>query len=258
MTDASTLFSETFARWLQAAAVVSNFRGTFAAIALNAKKHLELTAAEVFRKLHEDPQWAGILRDVKTGEPASARPAPDYLKLGRTGAQVIFDSSYASLDAAVLVFYHSLLDATVFDYCRVTALHAPRDWAEDLKNTNVRLSETQGASYEQLLRANLDDRLKKLERESLLIKVDRLFARCNPPSGWSAMRGYIFDQERITQFDDQRHAIVHGKALGKSLAIFPVSDESLTYVQQTGVYLMALVNCKYGLRIDPQYLSKSS
>ncbi len=258
MIEAENLFNETFARWLQAAAIVSNFRSTFTAVASSANEHLEVRAAELFRSLHEDPQWAGILVDIKTGEPASARSVSDYQKLGRIAAQAISDSSYASLDAAALVFYHSLLDASAFDYCRVTALHAPRDWEQDLKNTQVQLLETQSKSYDQLLQAKLDERLEKLERESLLTKVDRLFARCNPPSAWSPMVGYVFDRERIKRFDDQRHEIVHGKALGKPLTLFQVSDENLFYVQQTGMYFMGLVNFKYHLRIDPKYWPKAT
>jgi len=254
MSEAEKLFNETFARWLQATAVVSNFRNTFTAVASSASEHLELSTAELFRKLHEDPQMAGILVDIKTGEPASAKPVSSaYQELGSIGAKVILDSSYASLDAAVLVFYQSLLDASAFDYCRVSALHAPRDWEKDLKNTQVQLLETQSKSYDQLLQAKLDERLEKLERESLLAKVDRLFARCNPPSGWSPMVGYVFDRERIKRFDDQRHEIVHGRALGKPLTLFEISDENLFYVQQTGMYFMGLITFKYHLRVDPKY-----
>ena len=101
-------------------------------------------------------------------------------------------------------------------------------------------------TYDQLLQAKLGERMERLERESLLTKVDRLFARCNPLPGWSPMVGYAFDRERIKRFDDQRHEIVHGKAIGKPLALFQVSDENLFYVQQTGMYLMGLVNLSMG------------
>jgi len=258
MTEAEKLFNETFARWLKASSIVSNFRNTFTAVASSANEHLAGTVTELFRSLHEDPRWAGILVDIKTGEPASARPASAYQELGRVGAQAIFESTYASLEAAVLVFYHSILDASAFDYCRVTTLHAPRDWEQDLRNAQVQLLETQEKSYDQLLQAKLNERLEKLERESLLTKVDRIFARCNPPSGWSPMRGYVFDRDRIKRFDDQRHEIVHGKALGKPLMLFQVSDESLFYVQQTGMYFMGLVNFKYQLRLDPEYWPKAT
>jgi hypothetical protein len=258
MTEAERLFNETFARWLYASSLISNFRSTFNAVASTANKHLEARITDLFQMMFEDPQLAGILVDIESGRPASPMSTDQYRKLGKSGAQAIFDSSYASLDAAVLVFYHSLLDALAFDYCRVTVLHAPRDWEQDLKNTQVQLLQTQSKSYDQLLQAKLDERLEKLERESLLTKVDRLFARCNPPSGWSPMVAYAFDRERIKRFDDQRHEIVHGKALGKPPTLFQVSDENLFYVQQTGMYFMGLVNFKYHLRIDPKCWPKAT
>jgi hypothetical protein len=258
MTEAEQLFSVTFARWLYASSVVLNFRETFTAVAASANEHLETSATELFRKMFEDPQWQGLLVDIETGEPSSGKSAADYRKLGNVAAQVLFTSSYAALDAAVLVYYHSLLDASAFDYCRVTALHAPQDWEQDLKATQVPLLETKSKSYDRLLQAKLDERLERLERESLLTKVDRLFARCNPSPGWSPMVGYLFDRDRIKQFDDQRHEIVHGKAIGKPLTLFQLSIENLFYVQQTGMYLMGLVNCKYGLRVAPSYLGRAA
>ena len=203
------------------------------------------------------PNWQAFWWASRRGSLHLPSPSLSTKNLVGLGAQVIFKSSYASLDAAVLVFYHTLLDATAFDYCRVTVLHAPSDWVQDLKSTQVQLLETKSKSYDQLLHAKLGERLEKLERESLLTKVDRLFARCNPPSGWSPMVGYEFDRERIKRFDDQRHEIVHGKALGKPLTLFQVSDGSLLYVQKTGMFFVGPVNFKYQLRIDPEYWPKA-
>jgi hypothetical protein len=253
MTEAETLLNETFARWHRASATVSNFRNAFTAVAATTSQHLEQEATELMRSLHEDPQWQGILVGIQTGAPATAASPSVYEKLGKIAGKGIFESSYASLDAAVVVFYHSLLDATVFDYCRVTAIHAPNDWEQDLKSAQVPLVDTREQSYDQLLKAKLDERLERLERESLLTKMDRLFARCSPPTGWSPMTGYQFDRSTIQNFDNQRHEIVHGKQLGQPLTLFPISDENLFYVQRTGMYFMGLVNLKYGLKIITEY-----
>lgn len=67
------------------------------------------------------------------------------------------------------------------------------------------------------------------------------------------MEGYAFDRELITQFDNQRHEIIHGNALGRSLTLFKVSNENLYYIHRTGMYFTGLINFKYGLRIDPHY-----
>lgn len=157
----------------------------------------------------------------------------------------------------MLVFSHSLLDGTVFDCCLVTTLAAPRDWEQDLKGAQVPLLEIHSKSYDQLLGDKLAERLDKLERESLLTKIDRLFSRCQPPPRWSPAQGYMFDRERVKRFDDQRHEIIHGQALGNPLQLFPVSDENLFYIQQTGLYFIALLNRKYHLRIDPQHIEKT-
>jgi hypothetical protein len=255
MSEADLLFNETFLRWLRASSIVTNFRNTFAAVASSANEHLTRQAIELFRSLHEDPQFRGILKDIKTGEPASPAPFSVYQKFGEVIAKAIFDSSYASLDAAVLVFYHSLLDGVAFDYCRVTALHAPQDWEQDLKGSQVPLPDAKIKSYDEILKAKIGERLGKLERESLLAKADRLFARCNPPAGWSPMTGYKYDREQIELFDEQRHQVIHGKALGNPLSVFQITDESLFYVLQTGMYFMGLVNLKYGLQLTPNSLA---
>jgi hypothetical protein len=145
----------------------------------------------------------------------------------------------------------------VFDCCRVTALHAPRDWAEDLSNTQVKLVEVQGKTYDQILREKLDGRFERLERESLLVKASRLFARSNPGPGWSPMANYTYEVDRVRKFDDQRHAIVHGKTIGSPLTIFELSDDNLDYIQRTGLYFLGLANHKYGLRLHPRRLEKS-
>jgi hypothetical protein len=166
-------------------------------------------------------------------------------------ARGIIETTYASLDAAVLVFYHSLLDGLVFDCCRVTALHAPEDWEQDLKNKKIQLLDAKSKSYDQLLQDKVAERLKTLERDSLLTKSDRLHARCDPPSGWSPnMEGYAYDRERVKAFNDQRIEIIHGKALGKPLTLFPVSEDNVDYVLRTGFYFLFLINFKYGVWFD--------
>lgn len=150
---------------------------------------------------------------------------------------MLFRQNYGSLDAATLVFIHSVLDELVFDYCRVTALHAPEDWEDDLKQVQISLLEAKNKTYNQILTAKIEKHLEKLARESLCTKTDRLFARCQPSADWSPMESYSFDRDRIQEFDKQRHEIIHGRALGKPLSIFTVSDESLHYLMQTGLYL---------------------
>jgi hypothetical protein len=72
-----------------------------------------------------------------------------------------------------------------------------------------------------------------LARESLIVKIKRLLAKCRPPSRWSPMEGNKCDLGRIRHFDEQRHLIIHGKALGKPLALFQVSEENIYKMQDS-------------------------
>lgn len=249
MTEGEKLFNETHARWMYAWSVIHCFRNTFTDVAPTAAKQLQARSEALYRSVVEDPQWEGLLSD-----PAEFAKCFDQEKFVMASAEGVLKTSYASLDAAALIFYHSVLDAVAFDYCRVTALIAPEDWEKDLKDMRVPLLEIRNRSYDQVLRAKLEERLAKLERDSLLAKVDRLLARCQPPSDWSPMVGYTFDRKMIEKFDLQRHKIVHGDALGKSFTLFHPSDKNLYYLSQTALYLMGLVKLRYGLQIDSKYV----
>jgi hypothetical protein len=255
--EALQLLTETFARLTHATSVVSNFRTTLLAVTSDADKHLNSKLTGLIRGLFEDGEWAGLLVPIDPTAPQFPKKS-DYATLAETSAKAMLGTTYAQVDAATLIFYHSILDGVAFDCLRVTALQAPRDWEEDLANAQVGLLEARDQAYDKLLRARIDKRLETLERESLLTKVGRLFARCKPEPDWSPMHGYAYDKARIKQFDDQRHEIVHGAAVGKPLTLFPVTDESLFYLLRTGIFFVGLINMRYGLQIDPTVWSTAA
>ena len=255
--EAFQLLNETFARLLHASSVVSNFRTTLLAVSPDADKHLKSKLTGMIRDWFEAPEWKGLLVPI---DPTAPQPSkkPDYVALAETSAKAMLGTTYAQVDAATLIFYHSILDGVAFDCLRVTALQAPSDWEKELSGMQVGLLEARDEPYELLLRVKINKRLADLERESLPTKVHKLFTRCKPEPNWSPMHGYAYDQERIEQFDDQRHEIVHGAAVGKPLTLFPITDESLFYLSRTGMFFVALINMRYGLQIDPQVWSTAA
>ena len=255
--EALQLLTETFARLTHAISVVSNFRSTLLAVSSDANKHLYSKLTDLIRDLFEAPEWEGLLVPSDPTAPQSAKK-PDYATLAKTGAKAMLGTTYAQVDAATLIFYHSILDGVVFDCLRVTALQAPGDWEEDFANAQVGLLEARDQAYDKLLRSKIDKRLETLERESLLTKVGKLFARCKPEPNWSPMHGYVYDQASIKRFDDQRHEIVHGAAVGKPLALFQVTDESLFYLLRTGIFFILLINMRYGLHVDANVWSAAA
>jgi hypothetical protein len=58
------------------------------------------------------------------------------------------------------------------------------------------------------------------------------------------MNDYAFDRQKIQDFDQQQHEIVHGDAIWKPLKLFELTDANVRYLWQTGLYFMGLVNKK--------------
>jgi hypothetical protein len=253
MTEAEKLFTETFFRswrlWAVVHAFWHNLRGGLGVAAVR----LAESAGALYDSLTSDPEYMKLLQDPEGFAGSIPRDRFAEVRAGFVHGQTV-----ASLDAAALVFAHSVLEGLTFDYLRVTALHAPKDWEVDLKETKVPLHEVSKLPYDEILDAKLNERICKLERESLLVKVDRLLARCQPPPTWSPMIGYGFQKAKLEALDQQRHEIVHGEALGNALTVFEMSQENLFYLMQTGMYFMGLINLKYGLQIVPDYLTYSS
>ena len=90
--------------------------------------------------------------------------------------------------------------------------------------------------------------LDALERESLLKRVDRLFALCQPPHGFDPMRNYTFDRDRVEQIDHLRQRIVHGDD-----PFTPIPDIRIQveYMAKTAMFMMTLVNHRYKIKFNP-------
>jgi hypothetical protein len=93
----------------------------------------------------------------------------------------------------------------------------------------------------------IQEKLEHLERGSLLNKVDLLFQLCKPPKDDVLINNYVYDRERLQKIDDARHSVIHRNSMGLPI---PDIDGDLDFISRTANYLMALVNHKYGVRLD--------
>lgn len=152
-----------------------------------------------------------------------------------------------SVDSASLVFAHSALDAATSDLCWVTALLVPHDWEGYVGTRKVSLSELRTTAIEDVIRLRVVEHVTAFERESLLTRTDRLFALCKPETGYHPIRGYRFDRDRLIRLDDLRHGVVHHTVAPSA---FGSIEADLEFMFQTGLYLWAMVNNRYGVKID--------
>ena len=113
------------------------------------------------------------------------------------------------------------------------------------------LSEVKSASYTELFSMRLSEYLSAFERESLLVKTDRLFQLCKPPREFAPVRGYQFDRDRLCGLDRARHDLVHSQSTS---ALPGDIDAAIEYLVNTGMFLLGLINHRYQVRLDPACL----
>lgn len=151
------------------------------------------------------------------------------------------------VDATLIVFVHGALDAAISDLCRVTLLLDPSAWEPYVLATKVTLADAR-QGVDSVVSAKLEAHLAGLEKESIIKRIDRLFAICKPPEGYAPIGGYSFDRDRLAQIDERRHRIVHGQAYTGFTA--DGSDE-LEFMVKTGLFFFAMVNMRYNVKVNP-------
>lgn len=184
-------------------------------------------------------------------DPSAALAAGGGIEsLAMTQARYKLDTFAATIDAASLVFAHSVLDAALLDYCRVIALEAPQAWAERFGNRRVPASEWLEHPQERMVQRLADEYVASLERASLLDKVDALFAVCRPARDYVGVTGFQFDRDRLMALDTLRHAFAHKEAPTK----LPNGFEDIVFLQDVCNHMMGLIPHRFGLKMDPSAL----
>ena len=154
-------------------------------------------------------------------------------------------------DASSLIFAHSVLDSAALDWCRVCAIAEPDDIMPYIEKKRIALSEMKDASFAQLRDNAISEFFISLERDSLIKKLDTIFAVCRPPHDFVGMHDYRYDRNRIVALDALRHEYVHRGGLGTRL---PQGDDDLWYLFKTTHFLLPLVHQRYRFRIDPNHV----
>jgi hypothetical protein len=157
----------------------------------------------------------------------------------------------SSLDAASLIFAHSVLDNSVLEWLRICWLAAPDDVLHLVEQRRFSLAEMRDAGFAELRSSAIGAYLEQLERESLLKKLDAIMSVCKPGEGVRAPLRYRYDRKRIEALDNLRHNYVHGDP---AIMRLPEGDDDIAYLRQTDMFMLSLVNWRFDVRIDPTML----
>jgi hypothetical protein len=211
-----------------------------------AKEALADIHTDFVERASVDPQYKNLIIKLDGSETTWGEGTKKILRTGMTEGAIT--NARAAIDAASLIFAQSVLDDCAWSYLRVCSLANPSDWAPIIAEKKASFATYYGKPYEVIRDEMIQEKLKQLERDSLLKKADLLFQICTPPSGYAPIENYIYDRERLMTIDDARHGIIHRNDMGKPVANV---DDDLDFISKTANYLMALVNQKYGVQLNP-------
>lgn len=242
MSSAPELFSKVMYRALSAFGLLYGYRQT-AHTAINAAKqnliNIErLHAERIFNSGYGDKFFKdkeGFLQLVG-GLEGYARSSAD-----RRASQFL-----SFTEASSLVFAHSLLDAISIDLCRVVLRLDASVWRSFVSGKKATLNEIlekgAGGIESELATTWVDG----LERESILKKIDSIFSVCRPAANFQPIEDYTYDRQTLGRIDQERHDLVHGELPSNC----QVSVNDILFLQQTSLFLCAMVNERFGVQAD--------
>lgn len=138
---------------------------------------------------------------------------PDAASIENVGIIASQDhkNAVSAVNAAALVFGHTITDSVADDLLEIAARRLPERWHADDEEFKVTLSELRKMSVEEYSRRALDRLVQRQKSKSLPSKVQYLFtlSRCGP-----AAFGIDLDTELLENADRIRHEIVHGGNFG--------------------------------------------
>lgn len=167
--------------------------------------------------------------------------------------QTIRNASY-SLDAASLVFGHTILDDSLNSFLEITCEVAPEFWESRVQRKKVEVGLLKGRSPEELTKDVIRKDIEDIRlNASLAGRAGMLHAICKPAS--TSLGSYQFDPEVLREIDTIRKNIVHGDLLGAEI---PEIHSSLEYLRVTWNFCFLMMHQRFGLHIDPEAIPQGA
>ena len=157
-----------------------------------------------------------------------------------------------SVDAALLIFAHSVIDDLATSLCEVIATADPMCWESAIIDKEVTLSDARQSTFDKLYSEHLNKFLDNVVKHKSLIKrIQLIHQKCPPTSVPTSRQGnYRYDSKRLQDFDTRRHDIIHRLRWDSAPQR---ADDDLDFIDSTCGYLCRLISWRYKLEIDVQY-----
>ncbi len=126
-----------------------------------------------------------------------------------TVTSALADNASRGVEAAALVFTHSMAEELLMDLCRILAEVDRAPWEQKVENRKVTLHDLRERGQEEMSRELVEGYLTELSKESIVKKADALLSVLQPDDIGSIIPGLQFDRESLEEVDTLRHECAH-------------------------------------------------
>ncbi|MDP8266262.1 MAG: hypothetical protein P9M07_04875 [Candidatus Aceula meridiana] len=244
--NAERLFTTSWINATQKIHQISQFRRAYFSLENEINGKFQQEAERFVSEMEKGSQYDSIFIDKKGFFDSSGGSG----EIAKSMAKLDADNTKNFFDASVLIFAHSVIDSFLYDMIKVVKEVSVLSFAGRYGEKKVKFLDIQ-KKEEEIISEFIEK--EKLERKSLLDKIDILFALCEPPKGYQPIRDYLFDIEEIKKMDACRNQAVHEdvSSLGDKWTF-----DSFR-VSQALSYFMCLVHEKFNVKINPTLWKES-
>lgn len=159
------------------------------------------------------------------------------------------DEVHVAVDAASLVFAHSLLDDAASECCRLSSLADPSTWNSAILQRKVSLEQVSKCSLQELLAEVSANYVEQLTKESLMKRLDTVNGYCQLVSPF-ILDGVMFryDRDRVNRLDKLRQQIIHRPC--EKMSFSTTIEDDLAFLENTCHFLVFMISKRYGIRND--------
>ena len=239
--NADQEFTVVFRRINNGWAIIDSLRNVAALGMPYAKKIVDVQHKSFVSDLADSGQLEKLIIGIK--DAGDLKKTADFVR-ERLTEQTMKNASY-SVDAASLVFAHTVLEDEINSYLGITFHFAPDFWRDRVKKDPFDLEAVLKHGLDNVVGSFIQKKIWSIRRNgSLVTKANLLLAICKPSEQDPY---YAFDQEKVKSIDKLRQNIVHGELLGSEIADI---DDKLSCLRNAGFYFFKLMHNTFGLRID--------
>ena len=206
------------------------------------KAHVEENTIKTAKVELAKPEW----RQFVSIEALDDMPGLMDLVLRSVAGRSLRISKQA-IDAAALVFAHTILDGTLTECCLVAFDAAPSDWFSFVKKRKIELGDLQNSSAADLRHQKALEYVNQLSRESMVKRLETLHKLCVPKLKGEKPFTYWVTTEELEKFDRLRHNVIHVRGFAQPI---PDIQEEVLFALVLGVSALALVGKAYGLTAE--------